>query len=102
MTDHTAKRKNEKQESHTTASTRHTVEFHPETESVVECVVFAVAAVENTKATELPAMYEYIDPDALNKLFDAPDSDIAIFFNYADYEIRVESVGTINITTFGE
>jgi hypothetical protein len=57
-------------------------------------VIEAVAAVSDRDATDLPPLYESIDPDALNMLFDPVDdhSDrpLAVSFTYFGYRVRVD------------
>lgn len=60
-------------------------------------VVEAVAAVSGRDATDLPPLYESVDADALNTLFDPAgvDSDrpMSVSFTYVGYGVRVDRDG---------
>lgn len=50
----------------------------------------------------LPPLYETIDPDALNALFDSPDaashSAVTVTFRYCGYDVIVEGPGQVTVT----
>lgn len=72
-----------------------------------EAVVEAVAEVPGTAAsgaddpTALPPLYDVVDTDALNALFErAWDSDVAgvsVTFRYADCIVTVEGTGGVGV-----
>ena len=75
----------------------------PETDSVSVSLLMNVAGLDERDLTELPALAESIDPDALDDLF-APradgtvrQSDCTLAFTYAGYEVRVETDGSITL-----
>ena len=66
-------------------------------------VIGLIADLEGADPVELsPPLYSAIDPDALDALFrfsedDAPQTSGYVYFEYHDYEIRVQSDGEIAI-----
>lgn len=55
-------------------------------------VVEMVAATENVDQTDLPPLYEAIDPDALDKLFESRSDDrtpMEVTFTYYGHEVTV-------------
>jgi len=80
----------------------------PEHEPVVEhdtdqsvapsvAVIEAVGAVSNSEPTELPPLVETIDPDALNSLFNSPDSAGRVVFRYLEYTVAVSADRTVRV-----
>ncbi|OVE83836.1 HalOD1 output domain-containing protein [Natronolimnobius baerhuensis] len=61
-------------------------------QSVTEAVIDAVATATGTDPIELPPLYDSIDPDALNTLFDRQreGAGLEMAFFYADYHIAIE------------
>lgn len=68
-----------------------------ETESVVECVVQAVAAVENDEVDEMPPITSVIDPDALSDLFENNGTVGHVSFRYHDHRIVVTASGDVSV-----
>lgn len=69
-------------------------------ETTAEAVVRAVATGTRSDPTELPPLYDAVEPDALNRLFSPAESDArrttgAAAFSYAGQRVRVESDGTV-------
>jgi hypothetical protein len=70
-----------------------------------EAVVSAVAALSGASAsgtddpTAFPPLYEVVDTDALNALFerawDSDASDVSVTFRYADCVVTVEGGGQV-------
>jgi len=59
-------------------------------------VVTAVAKAADTDPVELPPLYEYIDPDALDKLVgDATRFEGYITFDYDGYSVTTYADGEI-------
>jgi len=56
-------------------------------DSVVRAVVDVVAAVENEPPTSLPPLADVVDPDALNELVGAANSDVRVGFDYAGHRL---------------
>jgi len=59
-------------------------------------VVEAVATLEKTKVTNLPALYETLDPDALDQLYES-STDARMTFTYHDYRVAVETDGVVTV-----
>jgi hypothetical protein len=53
-------------------------------ESVSQAVVSGVSKFEDTAFTDLPSLYETIDPDALNKMFIDENANIKLSFSYSN------------------
>ncbi|WP_324760581.1 HalOD1 output domain-containing protein [Haloarcula sp. GH36] len=62
--------------------------------STSEAVVQAVAEAAGTDPTELPPLYDQVDPDALEKLFRNPSNGV-VAFDYHGYTVVVRSDGTV-------
>lgn len=64
-------------------------------------VVNRVAAIEGIEPTDLPTLYEAVDPDALDALVEstskADSCDFQIEFPYHGYEVTVTTNGVIHI-----
>lgn len=58
-------------------------------ETVSERAVQEVAEEANCEEVELPALYEVVDPDALNALIDGM-SDGEVSFRYAGHEVAID------------
>lgn len=63
------------------------------TQTASLAVIEAVAAVSGTDPLELPPLYDAVNPDALNALFEPHDrrdgSDLRIEFSYNGFDIVV-------------
>lgn len=75
--------------------------------AVSEEVVTAVAAARDVDPLELPPLYNVIDPDALNQLFDHDVSGdgnghCRVSFRMADCDVIVESNNEIDVTPLNE
>lgn len=50
---------------------------------------------------DCPPLYEYVEPDALNKLFDGcnteTDSETLLQFTYDDWQVFVRGGGTVTV-----
>lgn len=64
-------------------------------ETVTEGVTAAVAAAKNEDGTTLPPLYDVIDPDSLDSLFETGTDDIRVVFQYAGYYVRVNGEGRV-------
>lgn len=66
-----------------------------------EAVVAAVAAAENVAQTDLPPLFDSIDPDALDSLFEsgplAERSTGTVSFSYAGHEVSVTADGQVDL-----
>lgn len=67
--------------------------------SVSRAVIDAVAAAEGTPPTKLtPPLYDVVDPEALDNVFDGKASLGKVVFNYNSYEVSVEADGYVAVT----
>lgn len=68
-----------------------TLETDPD--RVYERIVTEVAAIDGTDPTELPPLFNAVDPDALLSVFSATESGVSrtgrVEFPYAGYEITI-------------
>nr|WP_049890303.1 HalOD1 output domain-containing protein [Natronorubrum sulfidifaciens] len=73
--------------------------------SVSMAIVTAVASERGVSPTELPPLYEWINPDALDALFEPTRSSGPrhghLEFTYDGHEIVLECDGTLEITIDG-
>lgn len=69
-----------------------------DTQLVYEKIVVDIADREDIAATELqPPLYDAVDPEALNALFEGRDTDGRVEFHWIGYRIVVFSSGSIRI-----
>lgn len=66
-------------------------------ESPSGAIVRAISELENCNPEELPEIYEYIDPQTLDHLFDSVDA-ITVEFEYHGYKARIQSDGKLLIS----
>jgi hypothetical protein len=59
-------------------------------EPATRAVLGAVASVSGTPPLELPPLQEFIDADALNRLFVSSEDVKSLQFDYTGYEVTVE------------
>jgi len=59
-------------------------------------VLETVAAVSDSEVTDLPPLYESIDPDSLHRLFRTTDLGVCVF-PYDSYLVCVTAEGTISV-----
>lgn len=73
---------------------RKQIEFDPESESLIEVIVSAVAAIQNREHTELPPMGETIDLECLDRLikpkFGEPFESGHVTFEYAGMTVTLD------------
>ncbi|AEH36407.1 HalOD1 output domain-containing protein [Halopiger xanaduensis] len=70
-------------------------------EPITVAVIDAVSRVAGVAPTALPPLYETIDPDALDGVFDAGSSDgesVRVAFSYADHEVVVQGGPRVTVT----
>jgi hypothetical protein len=60
-------------------------------------IVTAVASVEECTTTDLPPLYDIVDPDALSRLVGSPAHYIEVRFEYVDYRVSVDSTGAVRV-----
>jgi hypothetical protein len=69
--------------------------------SVVETVVLAIADAAGVDPTALPPLYDYVDPDALNAMFDRRDGstdDAALLsFQVETWNVFVSADGRVRV-----
>lgn len=71
-------------------------------ESLIERILQTVAAYENVPTTELPPLFDAVDPDALATLFASPAGGPArtsgsVTFPYAGYQLTVTADESIDV-----
>lgn len=66
-------------------------------ERVSEAVISAIADLENVSPLELPPLYEVIDPDALNVLFQRDATPRRVEFSYRGHDVVVRNEGDVSI-----
>lgn len=70
-------------------------------ETPAEVIINAVAEAANVEPLELSPLYEFIDPDALNTLFQqdegAVDSEAILSFNIDTWNVFVRADGRIRV-----
>jgi hypothetical protein len=59
-------------------------------ESISQDIVYEVAARADVRPNELPPLYDFIDPDALDTLVHSSDSDLELSFSFAGYRVTIE------------
>jgi len=64
--------------------------------SIIVAVVEAVSSFENSSPTSLPPLYDVVDTDALNALFETgsdatSDHGVSISFVFSDSHVTIES-----------
>ncbi|MFC7202157.1 HalOD1 output domain-containing protein [Haloferax namakaokahaiae] len=69
---------------------------HDDEETLLEQILRCVAVAKNTPPTELPPMYDVIDPDALDSLDSACQNGLcSLTIHYAGFDVHVRSGGRI-------
>ncbi|TYL40170.1 hypothetical protein CV102_00890 [Natronococcus pandeyae] len=65
-------------------------------------VVQTVADRRGVEQSELPPLYDWVDPEALERIFDAPASDLGgerrFVFDYAGHTITIQQKDRLSIT----
>lgn len=69
-----------------------------DTTDVATSVLLAVAATTDSRIDDLPSLYEVVDPDALNALFDggplhSTGNDVEVTFAFAGCQVSVREDG---------
>lgn len=81
----------------------HQTTFDPETDSVSEELINAVATLNDATPDELAILAHFIDPDALDALFrplsdgTRRDTEVRVSFTYDNYTVEVQQDGTITL-----
>lgn len=82
---------------------RHRTTYDPNTDSISEELVQAVATINDADVAELPILADVIDPEALDELFQARsngrirDTRGNVVFHYEGHRIRVTADGVIEL-----
>ncbi len=66
-------------------------------ESITQDVVREVAAQADVQPNELPPLYDFIDPDALDRVVHSTDADLELSFRFAGYRVTIEGDGSIRV-----
>lgn len=73
-----------------------------ENRSTSEKVINAVAETTGTDPTRMTPLYDVVDPDALDRLFDPqsrrPGSGVRVVFTFESCEVTVEANGRVVVT----
>ncbi len=56
----------------------------------VNAVINAVAEATDSDPLDLPPLYDAVDPDALNTLFNESEASIQVLFHYAGFKVVVQ------------
>ncbi|NHN41177.1 hypothetical protein G9C85_05940 [Halorubellus sp. JP-L1] len=68
-------------------------------ESITETILRAVADAEGSNPVSLkPPLYDVLDPDALEALYDGDQGPCSIEFTYCGYDVHVDGVGDVAVT----
>ena len=69
--------------------------------SATEAIIWALADAVDVDPTDLPPLFDYVDPDALNALFDpndrVTDGDALLSFQVDTWNVFVRSDGRIRV-----
>lgn len=82
---------------HTTNSPHETTNGSRSGEPISQRVVLAVANRADVQVTELPPLYDFLDPDALNAVVRSNAADLELSFSFAGYRVTVESDSTVQV-----
>ncbi|WP_436348800.1 HalOD1 output domain-containing protein [Natronorubrum sp. FCH18a] len=69
-------------------------------ESPVEAIARAISAIEGCAIENIPTLHNYVEPESLNRLLehaDDRDQDVTVQITVEEYEVSVDSNGTISI-----
>lgn len=66
--------------------------------NVPEVVVQKVASQEDVPPTDLPSLYQTIDPDALNAIVQSMSDDGVVTFQYTGCSVSVNGDGIVSVT----
>jgi len=61
-------------------------------------IVDAVSERADTAVTELPPLYDVVDPDALDALFAGSETFGVVTFEYAGYDVTVRADGVVDVS----
>lgn len=59
-------------------------------ETPVTAVIEAVAEATESDPLDLPPLYESVDSDALNTLFNGSETSVQVVFQYAGFEVVIQ------------
>lgn len=70
-------------------------------------IVESVAEAKNSDPTALESLYDWIDTDAIDALFERPSGDpsdppLSVSFDYTGYTVTVERNGTVTVEPAAE
>lgn len=67
------------------------------TNEVVPALLRVIASVDETAPTELPILYDSIDPDGLEKVLASSHAPLSITFQYHRYCVTVANDGAVTL-----
>jgi len=65
--------------------------------TIVDEIIEQVATREKSDPFSLPPLYETIDPNALETVFESSNDMLIIQFSYYGYDITIEDSGTVTV-----
>lgn len=86
------------------SSTRNAPSTPADSELLSETIVSAVAAAEGVDPIDVsPRLYDVIDPDALEYLFEGGqyETDLTVTFEYGDWDVHIDN-GDVTVTERAE
>lgn len=76
-----------------------TVFWAEQHESPSEAIVSTIASEKRVAETDLPPLYEQVDPEALDKIVTGYSGDgIQVSFTYSGYHVHIQNSDKIEIT----
>ncbi|WP_247730693.1 HalOD1 output domain-containing protein [Halovivax limisalsi] len=67
-------------------------------EGSVLSIVSRVADEAGVEPTDLPPLYDAIDPEALSRLAESASGPLTVRFEFAGYEIRIDEAGDVELS----
>lgn len=68
--------------------------------SPIVAIVRAISVMEGCKVENVPELNKYVEPDSINRLLEHAserDQDVTVQLAVEDYEVAIDSTGTISI-----
>ncbi|SEH16526.1 hypothetical protein SAMN04487967_2684 [Natronorubrum sediminis] len=77
---------------------RYRVSYDPSVDDTSLAVVTAVGVASQTDPTQLPPLYDAVDPTGLDTIFTETQADTQVTFRYSDFDVTVSSTGVVTCT----
>lgn len=65
--------------------------------TVSERIISETASIEGVDPTDLPPLYNSVDPDALEQMVESLDETCTIKFDYSGYSVTVTGDGSVSV-----